>query len=192
MEKMQGIDILLPLVMPQVMPCPQSMVLDTLQMLAVDFCKETGVWDAVFREEVQPCETVIPLPLPKGAVIASVTDFYLDDEKLERKAFDAGLRDITLREARDACAVATVKAALRPLRTSRELPEDILEEYGDILAFGAIAKIKAMSGQYVEWSDPQGMNTYYQLYQEGATRAKARKYRKRLGSGVLYVNTGEE
>ena len=99
MEKMQGLDILLPQIMPQVMPCPQSMVLDTLQMLAVDFCKETGVWDAVFREEVQPCETVIPLPLPKGAVIASVTEFYLDDEKLERKAFDAGLRDITDRKS---------------------------------------------------------------------------------------------
>lgn len=192
MEKMQGLDVLLPLVMPQVMPCPQSMVMDTLQMLAVDFCKETGVWDATFREELQPCECVIPLPLPKGAVIASVAEFYLDGDKLEGKSFDVSLRDVSLHEAREHGGIATIRATLRPLRTSSELPEDIVEEYGDILAFGAIAKIKAMSGQYVEWHDPQGMNTYYQLYQEGATRARARKYRKRLGSGVLYVNTGEE
>lgn len=192
MERMQDLHILLPLVMPQVLPCPQSMAVDTLQMVAIDFCKESGVWDATFREELCPCETVIPLPLPKGAVISNVTEFYLDDEKIEGKTFEVSLRDITLHEARQASAIVTVKAALRPMRTSRELPEDILEEYGDILAFGAIAKLKAMSGHHVEWNDPQGMNIYYQLYQEGMTKAKARKYRKRLGSGVLYVNTGEE
>lgn len=192
MERMQDLDILLPLLMPQVIPCPQSMAVDTLQMVAIDFCKESGVWAATFREELCQCETVVPLPLPKGAAIASVTDFLLDDEKLEGKNFEVSLRDITLHEARQTGAIVTVKAALRPMRTSKELPEAILEEYGDILAFGAIAKLKSMSGQFIEWSDPQGANVYYQLYQEGMTKARARKFRKALGGGVLYVNTGEE
>lgn len=192
MERMGSIEVLLPLVMPQTMPCPQSMAMDALQTLAVDFCRETGAWDAVFQEEIEPCESVIPLPLPKGAAIASVTGFYLDGEKLEGKDFEVSLKEIILHEARNQRATATIKAALRPLRTCAELPEDLLEEYGDILAFGAIAKLKAMSGQHVEWNDPQGMNIHYQLYQEGLAKARARKYRKRLGGGVLYVNTGEE
>lgn len=192
MESMRSMEILLPRIMPQVMHCPKSMIMDTLQMLAVDFCKESGVWDAVFRESLCPCETVIPLALPKGAVIAKITELWLDDEKLGGKSFEAGQREIILHEPRQTQSLATVKANLRPLRMACELPERILEEWGDILAFGTIGKIKAMSGNHVDWSDPQGANTYYQLYQEGITRARSDRFRKRLGSGVLYVNTGED
>ena len=87
--------------------------------------------------------------------------------------------------ARD-CAV-TVEAILRPSRFSQKVPHDLIEEWGDILAYGALAKIKAMSGKGIEWSDPQGAGVALQLYNEGTARAKGRVIRSRIGSGELFA-----
>lgn len=35
-----------------------------------------------------------------------------------------------------------------------------------MLAFGTLAKLKSMSGQNIEWSDPQGATTNFQLYMD--------------------------
>lgn len=190
-ERMENMAVLLPRILPQVLPCPKSMAMDTLQMLAVDFCKETGVWTVTIQEDVAPCETLISLPIPKNAAISGIHSLRLDDRIIDGGGYEVSRRHIRLKDAAEQAFLATIDASLRPLRTSAELPEDILEEYGDILAFGAIAKIKAMSGQKVEWNDPAGMGVYYQLYQEGCIQARARKFRKRSGGGVRYVNTGE-
>lgn len=192
MSRMSKLALLLPRILPQVLPCPKSMALDALQMLAMEFCRETGVWLATFQESICPCETVIALDLPQTAVVASVSGVWLNDSLLDGSSYEVTGREITLSKPVEQVTDVIVKASLRPLRWASELPEDILEEYGDTLVFGAIAKLKAMSGQKVEWNDPQGMAVYYQLYNEGSGKAKARKFRKRFGSGVLYVNTGDE
>ena len=81
----------------------------------------------------------------------------------------------------------TDEAILRPSRFSQKVPHDIIEEWGDILAYGALAKIKAMSGKGIEWSDPQGAGVALQLYNEGTARAKGRVIRSRIGSGELFA-----
>lgn len=188
-EKLESMDVLLRRIAPQVIPCPRSMILDALQTIAVDFFRETGVWTATFQDTASPCDPVITLSLPKGAVMGSVQSVALNGVLLESGGYTEGTRDITLNECPTVESLVVIKASLRPLRTTTALPEDLLEEYGDYLAFGAIAKLKAMSGQHVEWSDAQGASTNYQLYQDGVKQAKARKFRKRFGGGILYVNT---
>lgn len=188
-ERMVEIDGLLRRILPQVMPCPTSMARDTLRMLAVEFCKETGVWDVTLVEPVMACETIIEPEIPKDAAIANVTSLSLDGKRLEGGQFEVGRRDIILAEGPADEGNAVIRASLRPLRTSNRLPEDILEEYGDFLVFGTIAKLKAMSGKNIEWSDPPGASVNYQLYEDGCAKARARKFRKRFGGGILYVNT---
>lgn len=183
-------DALLPLILPQTLPCPKSMAMDALRAVAVDFFKRTGAWEASFCEAIGARDTEIGLCLPKGAVIAGIRKAAIDGEELS--GFSYGADGIRLERACGREAMFQALASLRPKRTADSLPEDLLEEYGDDLAHGAIAKLKAMSGAQVEWSDPQGASLYYQLYEEGVARAKARKYRKRFGAGALYIKTGEE
>lgn len=189
--RMTSLDELMPSVLPQVLPCPRSMAMDALQMVAVDFFKETGAWRATFQESVCACETVIALDLPRDALVAQVLALYLDESKVDGSRFQATTREITLKDAPQHGALALVEASLRPVRRATALPEELMEEWGDILSFGVLAKLKSMSGKNIDWSDPNGAATFYQLYMEGVGKAKERQLRRRFGSGVLYVNMGE-
>lgn len=189
--RMTNLDALIPRVLPQVLPCPRGMVMDALQMIAVEFFKESGAWQATFEESVCPCDTIITLDLPRDALVAKVLALYLDGSKVDGSRFQVSAREITLRDAPQQQALALVEASLRPVRTATALPDDLVEEWGDILSFGAVAKLKSMSGQKIDWSDPNGATTNYQLYLEGVGRAKERALRRRFGSGALYVNMGE-
>lgn len=160
-------------------------------MIAVDFFKESGVWLATFEESVCPCDTVITLSLPRDALVAAVLALYLDGSKVDGSLYQTSTREITLMNASPQAAFALVEASLRPTRTATALPDDLMEEWGDTLSFGAVAKLKSMSGQGIEWSDPQGAATNFQLYTEGVGKARERKLRRRFGSGALYVNMGE-
>ena len=188
-ERMEKMEILLRRIAPQVIPCPRSMILDALQTIAVEFFRETEVWEAVFQDVIGACETIFTPMLPKECALVNVKLLSLNGEDVN--GFSCGTRNIVLNEPPRENSLVIAKCSLRPLRTATTLPEDLIEEHGDTLAFGAIAKLKAMSGQNVEWSDQQGASVNYQLYQDGSVKAKSRKYRKRLGGGVLYVNSGE-
>lgn len=182
---------LLPRIMPQVIPCPRSMALDAVQMVAVDFCKETGVWKEIFTETICGCDAVISVPVPRDAVLAGVSALYLDHERLQASQYHVTSRDIMLLFTPSSQASVTVEATLRPARTAVTLPEDILEEWGDSIAHGAIARLKSMSGMKIEWTDPQGAAMHNELYNEGCATARKRIFHKRFGGGVMYVNSGD-
>lgn len=185
------LNVLVPRVLPQVLPCPRGMVMDALQMIAVEFFKESGAWQATFEESVCSCDDVITLALPRDALVAKVLALYLDGSEVDGSRFQASAREITLTDVPQKVAPVIVKASLRPTRTATALPDELMEEWGDILSFGAVAKLKSMSGQKIEWSDPNGAATNYQLYLEGVGKAKERALRRRFGGGALYVNMGE-
>lgn len=187
--EMERLDTLLPRVLPLVLPCPRGMALDALQAVAVDFCKETGVWRGNYFAELQPGERVICPELPGNAVMDRVYATRLNGEK--HADYENTGREIILKECNATVCLCEIEASLRPLRTSETLPRMIIEEYGDLISYGALAKIKAMSGQKVEWTDNTGAQTAWGLYQEGVTRAKAKMFRKRAAHGVLYVNLEE-
>ena len=67
-----------------------------------------------------------------------------------------------------------VDAALCPSRLSERLPEQLIEAWGDVLAYGAQARLKAMSGQHVAWTDAAGAQVALELYNEGVARARIR------------------
>lgn len=187
---LESMERLMPRILPQVLPCPRSMALDAVQIVAADFCRRTGAWPVVLQESVFAGDCRIGLNPPKGVVIAEVAALYLDGEPVDKADYVPSPQEIVLRftPARD--ALATIKATARPSRTATLLPEEVLEEWGDILAFGVLAKLKSMSGAGIEWTDAQGAAMNLNLYEEGCCRAKTRIYRRGRGGGSLYI-TGE-
>lgn len=191
MSGMVRLETLLPLVLPQTLPCPKSMALDALRAVAVDFFSASGVWVENLEEMAGACETAISPVLPANAVLHDASRVFIDGRKLGAGEYAADSRGIILKEAPGENCCVRFAATLRPKRTASELPRDLLEEYGDCLAYGAIARLKGMSGNKVEWSDPKGASLNWSLYNEGLDRARKRRFRKRFGASILYVQNNE-
>lgn len=191
MYRTENIDLLLPRILPQVLPCPRSMALDALQVVAADFCGQSGAMPLVLQESVLAGDCAIMLNPPKDVVMHHVRTVALDGNVIDSTSYMCSPYEITLRFMPQRDAVATVQGAARPIRTATTLPASLMEEWGDVLAFGALAKIKSMSGQGIQWADAQGAALNLQLYTEGVARARARIFRNRHGGGPLFASQGE-
>ena len=191
-EKLQSLDVLVQRILPQVSPCPRTMVIDALQNLASDFCKQTGVWTAELQEDVVAGDSrIIIASAPKTAVLAGLRKLYIGGSEQDKADFVISPRDIELKFTPQQNAVAVIDGTLRPKRDSDLLPESIIEEWGDILSYGALAKLKSMSGANIGWSDMNGASMNIGLYNEGCGRARVRMLRNRLGGGSLSFTSGE-
>lgn len=191
MSRMMAYEHLLRQILPQTLPCPRSMALDALQMIAMEFFGESGVWVENIEEMASCCDRRITPAVPRNAVLAGVYGLEMDGRKLGRDEYRIESGDIVLSFTLCCACCLYGRMTLRPKRTAMEMPEDLLEEYGDWLIFGALWKLKSMSGNKVEWSDPKGAQFNYELYQEGLLKAKKRKFRKRFGNQLMYVQTAE-
>ena len=120
-----------------------------------------------------------------------VRALWLDGSELSPSAY-VGEGDVVRLEAPASRSLtATAEAVLRPSRMAENIPQAILEEWGDIIAYGALAKLKAMSGRHVEWADAQGAGLALQAYNEGVARARGRALRRRHGNGRGMLRLGD-
>lgn len=191
MSRMVAYEHLLRGILPQTLPCPRSMALDAVQMIAMDFFRESGAWIENIGIISSADDGRLELAVPKNAVPTGVYGLTLDGRKLGTDEYSLEGNELVLANRQTCACCLAGQMTLRPKRFATELPEDLIEEYGDTLIFGAIARLKAMSGNKVEWSDPKGAQINYELYQEGLARAQKRKYRKRFGGQLLYVQSDE-
>ena len=186
---MRTVDIktFLPRIMPQVLPCPASMIIDAVQAVSVDFFKATEVWTETFTDELYTGDSCYDVPVGKNTEVVRVKSVYIEGGKLSESSYYAEGRSVIFRTLMPRQCILHVAVALRPSRMAESLPRCIVEEWGDCIAYGAIAKLKAMSGKGIEWSDPQGAGIALQLYNDGVGKALARSIRARHGSGPLYA-----
>ncbi len=174
MVRMESLDILVRQVLPQVLPCPRGMVLDALQAVAKHFCEQTAVWRERLEETGLQGEADIPLSLPTGSRLVMILGVWLDGNRLLPDDYRAEGNSLCLRTVLPRECSVVVDAALRPSRLSERLPEQLIEAWGDVLAYGALARLKAMSGQHVTWTDAAGAQMALEQYNEGVARARIR------------------
>ncbi len=174
MERMESLDVLVRQVLPLVLPCPRGMVLDALQAVAAHFCEQAAVWRERLEEAGAQGEGSILLSLPRGSRLVRVQAVWLDDNRLSPQDFRTEGSDVCLRTALPRDCRVTVEAVLRPSRLADTLPERLVEAWGDVLAYGAQARLKAMSGRKVAWTDAAGAQIALQQYNEGVARARIR------------------
>lgn len=173
-ERMESLDALVRQVMPLVLPCPRGMVLDALRVAAKDLCEQAAVWRVKLDETALQGDAEVPLTLPRDAKLALVLGVWLEGNRLNPSDYRVEGEHICLRGTMPRECAVTVEAALRPSRLAEHLPERLIEEWGDVLAYGAQARLKAMSGNKVEWSDGVGAQIALEQYKEGMARARIR------------------
>jgi hypothetical protein len=164
------------------------MALDALQTIAVDFCTTTEAWAESIVEAVPAGDRAFPLPLAGGIHAMRIRGLWIDGSLLDRSLYWSEGNDVIFRDALPRDCAVSADVVLRPSRLGGEtkLTESLAEEWGDVLAFGSLAKLKSMSGRSVEWSDIQGAQINNQLYIEGTARATAKIFRIRHGGGMLF------
>lgn len=178
-ERMESLDVLVRQVLPLVLPCPRGMVLDALRAAAKDMCEQAVVWRAKFDETGMQGDADIPLPLPHGVNLSLVLDVWLDGNRLHAGDYSVEGCHICLRSPLPRDCAVVVEAALRPSRLAEHLPARLIEDWGDVLAYGAQARLKAMSGKNVEWTDAAGAQIALAQYNEGVARARIRAMARR-------------
>lgn len=174
MVRMESLDILVRQVLPQVLPCPRGMVLDTLKAVAKHFCEQAAAWRERLEETGLQGEADIPLSLPAGSRLVMILGVWLDGNRLLPDDYRAEGNSLCLRTVLPRECSVVVDAALCPSRLSDRLPEQLIEAWGDVLAYGALARLKAMSGQHVTWTDAAGAQVALEQYNEGVARARIR------------------
>ena len=187
MERMITLDTITRLVMPQVLPAPRSMVEDAVSWAAREFFESSEAWVEIFQEQVGYGEYELRLPVPSYLNVSRI--LRVDLNGVERLPGEYVFSEPYINFPFEAGHpyVVTVKAAMKPRRYNKRLPEAYVEDFGDTIAFGALARIKAMSGQGIEWTDGNGATVAQNQFNEGVAKARIEAIRARNGGDFLAV-----
>lgn len=177
----------LPVVMPLVQPCPRHLVMDAIRHAGVDFFTRTRVW----RERHVGLLTEGPndIPLPPASSLVRVEHVGVNGKRLIL-GIDYVVRDAAVevrfpKGVTPSCTELCV--SLCPSRDAEELPDEQARDWGDAVVYGALAKIKAMSGNSVAWIDAEGARVNFDLYEREIARAQRLVTRDHAGWNILTV-----
>ena len=178
----------LPIVMPLVQPCPKYLVMDAIRHAAVDFFTRTRVWRE--RHVGALTEGANDIPLPPASSLVRVEYVGVNGQRLIL-GIDYVVRDATVdvkfpKGVEGPCCTELC-VSLCPSRMPRHCPTEQARDWGDAVVYGALAKIKAMSGNSVGWIDAEGAKVHFDLYESEIARAQRLVTRDRAGWNILTV-----
>ena len=167
--------VLMPYVLPVVDKCPKAQIVHEIRSAAITFCQETQIWqedlDPLFFPEGIAEADVDP---PRESRVCEIISIKTQDgeELTPGLNFTATLEAVTLTATPTVDTQLDIRAALKPTLASTGIPEGIMEDWGQKIAYGAIAALKAMRGR--EWEDVPGAQLNNQLFEDGMASAKYR------------------
>lgn len=176
-----GYAALLPQILPLVQPCPRSMAVEALRYAGTEFFSRTRLWRQFFTDSLSPGRNELALPDDAELVRVEYADFggvrliLGIDYRLEPPAA------LLLRQpktATDCCSALWV--SLKPSRTADGVPDDYAT-WCDALIYGALARLKSMSGHNVGWTDAAGAELHLKLYEAEVQRVRDMVVREQSG-----------
>lgn len=170
------------LVSPLVRNAPFSLQVDELREAASAFFQRTEAWFAELDEvSLAAGETEIELDLPAGSALVSVLECYVDGDLLPSCAYSIswGSPDILRLTGFGRPVVVRTIVALKPSFASAALPANIEAEYARPVSFGAISRLKSMSG--AEWFDPNGAAIFHEQFKSEMAKTRRRMVQRRSG-----------
>lgn len=144
------------------------------------FFSRSEVWRGVFEEIVGEGEREIQIPVPRGQGIVRVLRLCLGG-KQQRPGEDVSFAAACIVLPSPACRdmQVNITASLKPGRMATKIPATSMDEWGDVLVFGTLAKVKSMTGPRIDWTDAAGAQLNMGLYEQGLAQARIRLLRGR-------------
>lgn len=177
----------MPLIRPHALNCSPPVIEGAVVEVAIDFCEATKVWrhKANFVSDmIEP--GLVMLAAPAGAKLYEVERVWFEGRKLDKatiadlppEIYDGSPQQYTQIQREQItvwpCSLGTtfaVSMIIKPSRAAQELPDFLLEDYGDAIADGVIAKLLLMPER--PWSQPQ-LGAYHKgLFEDAKNKAFA-------------------
>lgn len=187
------LDAFLPLVMPEVMGCPEPVARSAIMVAANEFCRDTMSWtDFTTPAPIQEGVSDYVLQVPAGGYVVSVLDVWLDGSPMRsatmgelsellpgwmnagssqpayyNQAKVRGTLTVYPRPVNIASAAPNLiaRCAYAPVVSSAVLPDFLGGDYLDAIASGAKSRLMAMPA--VTWGNP-ALATYHKGLFDGA------------------------
>lgn len=190
------IEALLPYLLADVPGVPDITAKQALILTAMDFCRQTLVWDEI-QDPVDLEENVgeYDLDVPIGASIAAVKGVWCMNQELAPVTLSrlaqimpnwsvaTGNLPVYYNSPADSAVLRvypipvgvngtqiTIRAAYAPTLTANTLPDSVVNEYLDTLVAGAKHRLMMTPGK--SWSNPQLSAYHRQEYEDGLVKAK--------------------
>ena len=185
---------------------PSALALRALSDAAKEFCSRTHAWQEPLTSiRVRPGQTTYDIDLDSGTALVAIKEVRLDGRRIDPVATEvfrlrkqelrAGLpmgwvqwqpSTIELINPPTGAVELTVVAALTLTRgaTGTDVPDSVLDEYGDSIASGAKGRLVRQAGQ--SWSNPEAVLGYMGPFYADIARAKA-SARTALGEAQAQV-----
>ncbi|MDF0750281.1 hypothetical protein NLU14_08565 [Marinobacter sp. 71-i] len=166
-------------ILPHVPGCPEPLVEDEVRRTAIQFCRETHLWEEELLS-VYPVHGVAryQLNLPEETEVLSLAsavqrkDKNKDGTALWPSINVFGLLHFDPPLDPDEGPVE-IRAILRPSRSSGGVPDRIGLDYDRALIHGAIASLQSIPGR--DWSNPQMVAWHTTKYTDAVTEAWVRR-----------------
>lgn len=173
-------------ILPEVIGCPEPTLDLALLQTAYDFCDKSGVWD-----EIQDPQTIqagvadYDIDRPSEGIMLRVREVWVDDRaitfmpirEVNQMSLSSG-SPVYYNAAADRSQIRLyptpsetgqslkVRAVYAPTMTATALPDVLFNRYIDGIASGTKARLMAMSGAGITWSNPQMAGVYLTRFNE--------------------------
>jgi hypothetical protein len=183
-----------PYVQPYVASCPDASLVIAIRSACIEFCEETNFLNDTIEEQVIANEATYELSVPTGYALSHIMEMYVGGLKLVKqtplileKLFNGmdwmsmpgparyytqlNTDEVRLCPVPDVEGSMTGRYAYAPLRTSTSVDERVFNDYVEVIAEGALARIFGQPDQ--PYTNPQARLMAERKFMSGIANAKA-------------------
>lgn len=204
-----GYDAFLSEVLPWVPNCGEIVAINAIRNACIDFCALTAYWQHdTYPVPLSPSANAYGIDVPDNTKVIEILDVWVDgrrlrprDEPLIRNQYvDQDFRaqsgtplyyarsnpdEVTLYPTPDLGQngkLLSARVFVAPTRASTTVLDSVYERYAELIAKGAIARLKSTPMQ--PYSDPQGAIMYARLFHAETMQVRALVQRNKTRTGM--------
>lgn len=192
-------------VLPDVQGCPINVANNAILSTLIDFCEKSLLW----KQEAEPTSIVAGINRytftpEEGAKVVEPVFVSIEDNQIpatslaDLDSLQPGWRELeqdkpttyfmdTDQSIRlvgtpleDLTDALEVHVALKPERGATEVADFLYEDWAEIIAHGALAKLHAMANK--TWADSRVVQYHYRKYRNGLSRARSKSIKSWQGA----------
>jgi hypothetical protein len=184
-----------PFVQPMVPSCPDPSMVVAIRSACIEFCEETNYLTEEVDETLLANESTYELSVPTHNSLNLILELYANGLKilpkspLELEKMFNGMywrdmpgppryytmlnnNEITICPYPDVVGTLTGRFSYAPTRSSTVVDERVFDDYAEVIAYGALARIHGQPDQ--AYSDPAKQMMAERKFMSGIANAKAR------------------
>lgn len=183
-----------PYVQPHVPSCPDPSMIIAIRSACIEFCEETNYFNDVVEEQIVANEPLYELSVPTGYNLSHVIELYANGLRLMKKSplelkelfngmdwmtmpgparyfTQLNTSEVRLCPIPDVDGELTGRYAYTPTRTSTQVDSTLFDDYVEVIAQGALARLFDQPDQ--PYSNAARQMMAHAKFQSGIANAKA-------------------